>query len=129
MAWAADRTTQHTGRPAMRSPGRPAPPREVEREFWRLIATGISSEDAATAVGVSAPVGSRWVRTLGHRVGRRGRVRRPANDPEMLRQARHSVAMANASDEVRAACRIVTESHDADGVLSQLTRWFEMEST
>src|SRR5665647_1742259 len=62
MAWATDRSTQHTGRPAMRSPGRPAPPREVEQEFWRLIATGASSEDAATAVGVSAPVGSRWFR-------------------------------------------------------------------
>lgn len=46
----------------MRSPGRPWPPREVEREFWRLIATGISSEDAAGVVGVSAPVGSRWFR-------------------------------------------------------------------
>jgi len=46
----------------MRSPGRPAPPREVEREFWRLIATGLSSEDAAAVVGVSGPVGSRWFR-------------------------------------------------------------------
>jgi len=46
----------------MRSPGRPSPPREVEREFWRLIATGVSSEDAAVGVGVSAPVGSRWFR-------------------------------------------------------------------
>ena len=62
MAWPKDRTTQHTGRPAMRSPGRPPPPREVERRFWRLIATGVSSEDAAAAVGVSAPVGTRWFR-------------------------------------------------------------------
>ena len=62
MAWPKDRSTQRTGRPAMRSPGRPAPPREVERKFWRLIATGVSSEDAAAAVGVSAPVGSRWFR-------------------------------------------------------------------
>ncbi len=46
----------------MRSPGRPPPPREVEREFWRHITTGVSSEDAALAVGVSAPVGSRWFR-------------------------------------------------------------------
>ena len=35
---------------------------EVEREFWRLIATGATSEDAAAAVGVSGPVGSRWFR-------------------------------------------------------------------
>jgi hypothetical protein len=46
----------------MCSPGRPSPPREVEREFWRLIATGVSSEEAAAVVGVSAPVGSRWFR-------------------------------------------------------------------
>ena len=49
-------------RPAMRSPGRPVPARHVEREFWRLIALGVSSEAAGVAVGVSAPVGSRWFR-------------------------------------------------------------------
>ena len=49
-------------RPAMRSPGRPIPARHVEREFWRLIARGVSSEAAGVAVGVSAPVGSRWFR-------------------------------------------------------------------
>ena len=27
--------------PPMRSPGRPEPSRAVQREFWRLIATGI----------------------------------------------------------------------------------------
>ena len=62
MAWPKNRSTQHRGRPAMRSPGRPRPPREVEREFWRLIATGVSSEDAGAVVGVSGPVGSRWFR-------------------------------------------------------------------
>ncbi|HET9657224.1 MAG TPA: IS30 family transposase [Kineosporiaceae bacterium] len=46
----------------MRSPGRPAPRLEVERKFWRLIATGMTSEDAAAGVGVSGPVGSRWFR-------------------------------------------------------------------
>ena len=56
--WAADRAL----RPAMRSPGRPGPRLEVEREFWRLIATGATSEDAAAAVDVSGPVGSRWFR-------------------------------------------------------------------
>lgn len=49
-------------RPAMRSPGRPYPPRHVEQEFWRRIAERMGSEDAAIAVGVSAPVGSRWFR-------------------------------------------------------------------
>lgn len=52
-------------RPAMRSPGRPIPARHVEREFWRLIARGKSSEDASVAVGVSAPVGARWFRHAG----------------------------------------------------------------
>lgn len=52
-------------RPAMRSPGRPVPARHVEREFWRLIAQGKSTEDAAAAIGVSVPVGSRWFRHAG----------------------------------------------------------------
>jgi IS30 family transposase len=49
----------------MRSPGRPVPARHVEREFWRLIAQGKSTEDAAAAIGVSVPVGSRWFRHAG----------------------------------------------------------------
>src|SRR3954469_22489752 len=52
-------------RPAMRSPGRPIPARHVERAFWRLIAQGKRSEDAAHQVGVSAPVGTRWFRHAG----------------------------------------------------------------
>ncbi len=54
--WRADRAL----RPAMRSPGRPDPSRVVQRQFWRLIATGITSAEAAIAVGVSVPVGIRW---------------------------------------------------------------------
>jgi IS30 family transposase len=46
----------------MRSPGRPPVRREIERLFWTRIAEGLSSEDAALACGVSAPVGSRWFR-------------------------------------------------------------------
>jgi IS30 family transposase len=49
----------------MRSPGRPIPARRVELEFWRLIAQGKSTEDAAVGVGVSVPVGSRWFRHAG----------------------------------------------------------------
>ena len=52
-------------RPAMRSPGRPIPARHVDREFWRLIAQGKSSEEAAVGVGVSVPVGARWFRHAG----------------------------------------------------------------
>lgn len=54
-----------TGRPAMRSPGRPPARRDVERRFWVKIAEGLSSEDAAMACGVSGPVGSRWFRDRG----------------------------------------------------------------
>ena len=36
-----------TGRGAMRSPGAPSLRREVERQFWEQIATGITSERAA----------------------------------------------------------------------------------
>jgi hypothetical protein len=49
-------------RPAMRSPGRPIPGRHVEREFWRLIAKGLRTQDAAVEVGVSGPVAVRWFR-------------------------------------------------------------------
>lgn len=49
----------------MRSPGRPAPSRAVQRQFWALIATGITTAEAAVRVGVSVPVGSRWFRHAG----------------------------------------------------------------
>ena len=52
--------TTITGRPAMRSPGRPPIRRDIERAFWIKIAAGLTSEDAALACGVSGPVGSRW---------------------------------------------------------------------
>ncbi|HEU5026578.1 MAG TPA: IS30 family transposase [Spirillospora sp.] len=49
----------------MRSPGRPEPSRAVQRQFWRLIATGITTVEAALQVGVSWPVGARWFRHAG----------------------------------------------------------------
>ena len=57
--------TTVTGRPAMRSPGRPPIRRDVERAFWVKVAEGMTSEDAAIACGVSGPVGSRWFRERG----------------------------------------------------------------
>ncbi|OLO13295.1 hypothetical protein BUV99_13775, partial [Corynebacterium diphtheriae] len=59
--WRADRAL----RPAMRSPGRPVPSRAVQRQFWGLIATGITTAQAALQVGVSVPVGTRWLRHAG----------------------------------------------------------------
>jgi transcriptional regulator with XRE-family HTH domain len=50
----------------MWSPGRPSTARREDRQqFWRAIAAGWSSEDAAAAVGVSQAVGSRWFRDGG----------------------------------------------------------------
>ena len=54
-----------TGRSAMISPGAPKTRRSIERRFWKEIATGSSSEDAAGKVGVSAAVGARWFRQGG----------------------------------------------------------------
>ena len=49
----------------MKSPGAPSFRREIEREFWREIAKGVTSEAAAAAVGVSTVVGTRWFRHRG----------------------------------------------------------------
>ncbi|WP_084669785.1 IS30 family transposase [Duganella zoogloeoides] len=54
-----------TGRGAMRSPGAPSHRRETMRLFWEQITTGITSEKAAEAVGVSQAVGTRWFRHNG----------------------------------------------------------------
>jgi IS30 family transposase len=59
--WAADRAL----RPPMRSPGRPEPSRAVQRQFWWLIAAGVTTMQAAQGVGVSWPVGVRWFRHAG----------------------------------------------------------------
>src|SRR6266851_1756126 len=50
----------------MWSPGRPSVARRDDRQrFWREIAAGRSSEEAAAAAGVSQAVGSRWFRDGG----------------------------------------------------------------
>jgi Helix-turn-helix domain len=54
-----------TGRAPMKSPGKPSLRREVERLFWREIVKGLTSEDAAIAVGASQAAGSRWFRERG----------------------------------------------------------------
>ena len=73
--WASDRT----GRPAMRSPGRPPVGRREHRQrFWAAIARGLSSEEAAAEAGVSARgrcpvVSGGWRDAVGHvRPRRRG---------------------------------------------------------
>jgi IS30 family transposase len=50
----------------MWSPGRPSTARREDRiGFWRAIARGVSSEDAALEAGVSPGVGTRWFRQAG----------------------------------------------------------------
>jgi len=57
---------EQTGRPAMRSPGRPEiNQRLIKQAFWEHIAIGLQSEEAARAVGVSQPLGPRWFRQAG----------------------------------------------------------------
>ncbi len=55
-----------TGRPVMRSPGRPtAGRREHRQRFWAAVARGVTSEDASVEAGVSPAVGVRWFREGG----------------------------------------------------------------
>ncbi len=63
---ARKRRSGRAGRAKMRSPGRPPVLHRSERRpFWRAIADGCSSEDAARSVGVSPAVGVRWFRECG----------------------------------------------------------------
>jgi len=53
-------------RAKLRSPGRPPVLHRAARwPFWRAIAKGLSSEDAALVAGVSTVVGIRWFRQCG----------------------------------------------------------------
>jgi transposase, IS30 family len=57
---------EKAGRARMRSPGRrPVGRMDQRRSFWRAIAWGDSSLEAAAFAGVSGPVGVRWFREGG----------------------------------------------------------------
>ena len=84
-----------TGRDAMRSPGAPSHRREVERQFWQQIATGITSEKAAEAVGVSQAVGGRWFR---HRGGMPLFMSKPASARYLCFAEREDIALLRAQD-------------------------------
>ena len=58
---AADRAVRRK----LRSPGHPKFPRHVEAAFWAEIAKGLLPVEAATAAGVSQPVGQRWFHNAG----------------------------------------------------------------
>lgn len=60
------RRSAQAGRGPIRSPGRPAAGRREHRQaFWKNVARGWSSWDAALDAGVSQPVGTRWFRENG----------------------------------------------------------------
>jgi transposase len=55
-----------TGRPAMRSPGRPPVASRVDRAvFWLAVGDGMTTVEAAKLTGVSEAVGVRWFRDGG----------------------------------------------------------------
>jgi IS30 family transposase len=66
MSKTGKRKSSRSTRKKLASPGRPPVlSKSARRPFWIAIARGLSSEDAAEAAGVSAPVGSRWFRHCG----------------------------------------------------------------
>ena len=60
------RRSDRSARAPLRSPGRPpVAGRNELRRFWAAIASGLSSEDAATTANVPQAVGARWFRKAG----------------------------------------------------------------
>lgn len=97
-----------TSRKAMRSPGAPSHRREIERRFWQQIATGITSEKAAEAVGVSQPVGTRWFR---HRGGMPLFMSNPISGRYLSFAEREEIALLRAqSVGVREIARLIGRS-------------------
>lgn len=84
-----------TGRAAMRLPGAHSLRREVERQFWEEIATGITSEKAVEAVGVSQPAGTRWFR---HRGGMPLFLSSPISGRYLSFAEREDIALLRAQD-------------------------------
>jgi IS30 family transposase len=80
----------------MRSPGRPPRwRREHVQAFWEGIARGLSSEDAAIAVGVSPAVGGRWFRQGG---GMSTISHTPPSGRYLSFAEREEIAILNAKD-------------------------------
>jgi len=120
--WAADRAL----RAPMRSPGRPEPSRAVQREFWRLIATGVSTADASVGVGVSVPVGTRWFRHAG------GMPPLSLADPtgrSLCFAEREEIAPLRVQDEPPWVCwrlGLLDSNHGVVGLLGSVERCFEL---
>ncbi len=78
--------------------GRPSVGRREERQrFWRAIARGVSSEEAAATVGVSAAVGVGWFREGG---GMPSVSLRPTSGRYLSFSEREEIALLRARDGV-----------------------------
>ena len=84
-----------TGRSEMRSPGAPSLRREVERRFWKQVATDITSKKAAEAVGVSPIVCARWFR---HRGGMQLFMSSPISERYLSFAQREEIGLLRAQD-------------------------------
>src|SRR3954466_6627798 len=84
VAMSGRRRSDRALRPVLkRSPGRPGvAQRDNRRRFWAAIATGVSSEEAASSAGVSHPVGDRWFREAG---GMPPKILAPSSKPKSER--------------------------------------------
>ena len=97
-----------TGRESMKSPGAPSHRREIERQFWAVIKTGVTTEAAAAAVGVSSAVGTRWFR---HRGGMPTFMAVPVPGRYLSFAEREEMALLNAQNEsVRGIARRLGQS-------------------
>jgi IS30 family transposase len=98
--WAAERT----GRPVMRSPGRPPVGRREHRQrFWAAVARGMTSEQAGVEGGVSPAVGVRWFREAG---GMPSVTQAPLSGRYLLFAEREELALLRAQgDGVREIAR------------------------
>jgi IS30 family transposase len=92
----------------MKSPGKPSHRREVELRFWREIAKGLSTEDAAAVVGVSSAAGVRWFRERG---GMASLLRDPGTCRYLCFAEREEIALLRAEGRgVRAIAREIDRS-------------------
>lgn len=66
MAYGTKQNQVRAYRGQITSPGRPSVAwREDRVKFWAAISTGVLTDEASEAAGVSSPVGYRWFRHAG----------------------------------------------------------------
>src|SRR3954465_8920061 len=100
--------TELTGRSAMKSPGKPSHRREVDGGVGRELAKGLSTGDAAAAVGVSSAAGVRWLRERG---GMATLLRNPDSCRYLCFAEREEIALLRAEGRgVRAIAREIGRS-------------------